>query len=194
MTREIDTSGSGSAPAPHSAELRWIITVVQALGEHSANGHKGKQLGHTGSPVSPFTMLEKVAECRDTNTLSCSSRLQMPGSMSQDLRPSGGRGVELRWENQTPPLNLPLHFDHLCHFLPSSTCPGPTTGLTAPAHYQTHSYLWALAPAAPTVCRPPLPFASCCAIQTPCKLKTGCLLTHLGSTPPSTPPHTLLAL
>ena len=37
-------------------------------------------------------MLEKVAECRDTKILSCSSRLQMPGSMSQDRMPVGGKG------------------------------------------------------------------------------------------------------
>lgn len=65
---------------------------------------EGEQLGHTGSPASPFTMLEKVAECRDTKTLSCSSRLQMPGSMSQDRMPGGGRGSEEG--NQPPPLKL----------------------------------------------------------------------------------------
>lgn len=54
--------------------------------------NEGERLGHGGSPVSPFTMLEKVAECRDTKILSCSSRLQMPGSMSQDRMPVGGKG------------------------------------------------------------------------------------------------------
>ena len=49
------------------------------------------ELGHAGSPASPFTMLEKVAECRDTKTLSCSSRLQTPGSMSHDRMPGGER-------------------------------------------------------------------------------------------------------
>lgn len=57
---------------------------------------EGEQLGHAGPAftASPFTMLEKVAECRDTKTLSCSSRLQTPGSMSQDRMPGGvgGRG------------------------------------------------------------------------------------------------------
>lgn len=59
-----------------------------------------------GSSASPFTMLEKVAECRDTKTLSCSSRLQMPGSMSQDRMPGGGKRSEVG--NQSPLLNLPL--------------------------------------------------------------------------------------
>lgn len=42
-------------------------------------------------------MLEKVAECRDTKTLSCSLRLQMPESMSQDRMP-GEEDGEVRWE------------------------------------------------------------------------------------------------
>lgn len=41
---------------------------------------------------SPFTMLEKVAECRDTKALSCSSRLHTAGSTSSHERtPAGSR-------------------------------------------------------------------------------------------------------
>lgn len=38
----------------------------------------------------PFTMLEKVAEWRDTKSFSCSSRLQEVRSMSQERIPLGG--------------------------------------------------------------------------------------------------------
>lgn len=109
------TKGGSAGQGPNVTALGCIITVARSRTQTPAPGTQraprehlpnepveGARLSHAGSAASPLTMLEKVAECRDTNTLSCSSRLQMPGSMSQDRMPVGGQGGgtagDVRWE------------------------------------------------------------------------------------------------
>lgn len=54
----------------------------------------------------PLTMLEKVAEWRETKSFSCSSRLQEARSMSQERIPARGGGTHLSaqpWGGSSPP-------------------------------------------------------------------------------------------
>lgn len=95
--------GQSTCPAPTVPKQRQHLqlrgsTVQAPCPAHSCLSAAVVSGEWAGAPraakwdSSPFTMLEKVAECRDTKVLSCSSRLQTAGSTSSHERtPAGSR-------------------------------------------------------------------------------------------------------